>query len=157
MITLEQAVKIYEAYKKEVMEDNIRVFAYAETAIGYFFSELNLKDYNEVTYCCNSLPCVRKDTGRIDHISDDNQLPSIDDYKCLPGAEKIYAKHQLRKRAEQAIDEELERLDDEAYEREVAKISTVPAYEDAIKNKMQEIEIDATSYCYNAVHKGTEK
>ena len=137
MTTLEQAAKIYEDSARK-LDDNSRVFAYAETEKAFFFLELNISlNYQMNVWICDCVPCILKESGRI--VNEKNS-PGIEKYKCLPGAEELYAKHKLRQIAEDAIDEELEQLDDAAYEREVQKISTVPAYEAAILKKMQELE-----------------
>ena len=140
MITLEQAAKIYEDSARK-LDDNSRVFAYAETEKAFFFLELSISlNYQMNVWVCDCVPCVLKENGLI---VNEKHPPDIEKYKCLPGAEEFYAKHKLRQRAEDAIDEELEQLyksDPVAYEREVKKISTVPDYEAAILKKMQELE-----------------
>ncbi len=140
MITLEQAVKIYEESSRE-LNDNSRIFAYAENEKAFFFLEMDLsQNFQEILWVCDCVPCVLKENGLI---VNEKHPPDIDKYKCLPGAEELYAKHKLRQRAVDAIDEELEQLyksDSVAYERKVKKISTVPDYEAAILKKMQELE-----------------
>ena len=136
MITLEQAARIYEKAARK-LDENIRIFAYAETKDAFFFQELSLSlNYQENIWLADRLPCVKKEDGSI---GDEENVPYSNEYKCLPGAEELYAKNQLRKRAELAIREELAQLDEETYAAEVEKISTFPAYEAAILKKMQEL------------------
>ena len=92
MITLEQAVKIYEESSRK-LNDNSRIFAYAETEKAFFFLELDLsQNYQEILWVCDCVPCVLKENGNIEN---EKNSPGNEKYKCFPGAEQLYAKHQL--------------------------------------------------------------